>query len=99
MSSTSRDTATAGAQGPAVDGAAIEVEGVEHAYGNGRDRVVALGPVDLRVDPGEFVVLVGASGCGKSTLLNLIAGLDRPTSGSVRVPGGRPGEGAPDEQP
>jgi NitT/TauT family transport system ATP-binding protein len=46
--------------------------------------------VSLDVEMGEFLCLVGASGCGKSTRLNLIAGLDRPTSGSVEVLGGRP---------
>ena len=45
--------------------------------------------IDLDVAPGEFVCLLGASGCGKSTLLNIIAGLDRPTAGSVDVPSGR----------
>ena len=43
----------------------------------------ALDQISLRVSPGEFVSLVGASGCGKSTLLNLIAGLDRPTAGTI----------------
>ncbi|MUK03465.1 ATP-binding cassette domain-containing protein [Vibrio cholerae] len=42
--------------------------------------------VELDVEPGEFVTLLGASGCGKSTLLNLIAGLDRPTSGTIAAP-------------
>jgi NitT/TauT family transport system ATP-binding protein len=45
--------------------------------------------IDLVVGPGEFVCLLGASGCGKSTLLNLIAGLDKPSSGSISVPAGR----------
>ena len=93
MSSTSRDSATVGPAGPAVDGPAIEVEGVEHAYGNGRDRVVALGPVDLTVEQGEFLVLVGASGCGKSTLLRLVAGFEAPTTGAVRVGGRAPRPG------
>ena len=47
----------------------------------------ALGPVSLAVSPGEALAVLGPSGSGKSTLLNLIAGLDRPTSGTVRVNG------------
>jgi taurine transport system ATP-binding protein len=58
---------------------AITLAGVEHSYGS----VTAVGPVDLTVSDGEFVVLVGASGCGKSTLLRLIAGFEQPTSGKV----------------
>ena len=48
-----------------------------------RDAVTALHDIDLTVDEGEFVCLVGASGCGKSTILNLVAGLDQPTAGEV----------------
>jgi NitT/TauT family transport system ATP-binding protein len=66
---------------------AVRIERVSKRYPTG---VLALDDVDLTVGVGEFVCLVGASGCGKSTLLNLIAGLDRPTSGTVTVPGGRP---------
>ncbi|AJE38959.1 ABC transporter ATP-binding protein [Streptomyces nodosus] len=72
--------------------ASIRIEHVTHAYGG----VTAVGPVDLTVRPGEFLVLVGASGCGKSTLLRLIAGFEQPTHGSVRVSGTapRPGKSA-----
>jgi NitT/TauT family transport system ATP-binding protein len=55
-----------------------------------RDRPPVLDRIDLDVRPGEFVCLLGASGCGKSTLLSLIAGLDKPTSGTVEVAVGRP---------
>jgi NitT/TauT family transport system ATP-binding protein len=46
--------------------------------------------ITLDVAPGEFVCLLGASGCGKSTLLNLVAGLDKPSAGTIETPGGRP---------
>jgi taurine transport system ATP-binding protein len=68
---------------------AVQLEGVEHAYGD----VVAVGPVDVTVPVGEFLVLVGASGCGKSTLLRLIAGFEQPTAGVVRVGGQPPAPG------
>jgi NitT/TauT family transport system ATP-binding protein len=69
---------------------AVELRGVGKAFGHGTDTVTALTGVDLRVRAGEFVVLVGASGCGKTTLLNLVAGLDRPSTGTVTVRSGRP---------
>ena len=50
---------------------------------------VALDTIDLTIDQGEFVLLLGPSGCGKSTLLRLIAGLDTPTRGDIRVSGDR----------
>ncbi|HVV22872.1 MAG TPA: ATP-binding cassette domain-containing protein, partial [Pseudonocardiaceae bacterium] len=62
---------------------AVRLTGVHKAFGRGPRSVTALAGVDLRVDPGEFVCLIGASGCGKTTLLNLVAGLDSATTGEV----------------
>ena len=70
-------------------GAAVSLASVSKSFGHGKSVVEALDSVSLDVGMGEFLCLVGASGCGKSTLLNLIAGLDRPTSGTVQVLGGR----------
>ncbi|HZZ50408.1 MAG TPA: ABC transporter ATP-binding protein [Pseudonocardia sp.] len=75
----------AGTQGPAV-----RLAGVGKVFGSGPDAVTALRDVDLSVAPGEFVCLLGASGCGKSTLLNLVAGLDRPTNGTLDVRTAKP---------
>ena len=69
---------------------AIHLAAVSKVYGRGDDAVVALDRLDLTVEVGSFVCLVGASGCGKTTLLNIVAGLDAPTSGSVEIHGGRP---------
>jgi NitT/TauT family transport system ATP-binding protein len=63
---------------------ALDLARVSKRYG-GTNGVVALQDVTLQVGKGEFLCLVGASGCGKTTLLNLVAGLDRPTAGSVSL--------------
>jgi NitT/TauT family transport system ATP-binding protein len=82
-------TSHAGAAPGAVgSGTAIRIQGVSKSFGRGRERTVALEGVDLDVGEKEFLCIVGASGCGKSTLLNLIAGLDKPTSGTIDT-GGR----------
>jgi putative ABC transport system ATP-binding protein len=64
----------------------ISLTGVSKQY-DGKQRVVALDSIDLHIDRGEMVSIAGPSGSGKSTLLNLIGGLDRPTSGEIRVGG------------
>lgn len=54
-------------------------------YGQGPNLVKALDDVSISIHQGEFVAIIGTSGSGKSTLLNMLGGLDRPTSGSVKV--------------
>jgi NitT/TauT family transport system ATP-binding protein len=66
---------------------AVSLRRVAKTFGSGQRRVIALDGVDLDVETGEFVCLIGASGCGKSTILNLVACLDEPTSGTVTVDG------------
>ena len=66
---------------------AVHLDGVSRTFGHGSGAVTALDGVSLTVAPGEFLCVLGASGCGKSTMLNLVAGLDQPTAGSVRVDG------------
>jgi len=65
----------------------IELRDVSRIYRRGADPVHALDHVTLHLEPARFSALMGPSGSGKSTLLNLIAGLDRPSSGSVEVAG------------
>ena len=69
---------------------AVSVRALSRIHGRGEQRVLALDGIDLEVRQGELLCLLGASGCGKSTLLHLIAGLDRPTCGELRVCGGQP---------
>jgi len=64
--------------------AIIETKHLNKAY---NDRVTALADVNLAIEKGEFVALLGRSGSGKSTLLNILGGLDAPTSGEVRIDG------------
>jgi NitT/TauT family transport system ATP-binding protein len=67
----------------------ITLAGVGKQYGRGATATEALRGVELRIEPGEFVCLLGRSGCGKSTLLSMLAGLDAPTSGSIDLGGRR----------
>ena len=66
---------------------AVQLEHVSRHYTMGESSVRAVDDVSLSISPGEFLVLLGSSGSGKSTLLNLIAGLDRPTSGNIQANG------------
>ena len=75
----------------------IEVRDVSRVYHRGADEVHALEHVSLHIERGRFVALMGPSGSGKSTLLNLIAGLDRPTAGTVEVAGQRIDDRTEDE--
>jgi putative ABC transport system ATP-binding protein len=65
----------------------VRAEGLTRQFGSGRRAVTAVADVDLTLDAGRLLVVRGRSGSGKTTLLNLLAGLDRPTSGSVRLDG------------
>ncbi|WP_367044867.1 ABC transporter ATP-binding protein [Streptomyces sp. Je 1-332] len=63
----------------------LEAHAVTRTFGRGAKAVDALGPVDLKIAPGEFTCIVGPSGCGKSTLLRIAAGLLRPTRGALTI--------------
>jgi len=67
--------------------ALVEIRTLTKQYRKGGEVITPLDAVDLEMEPGEFVALTGPSGTGKSTLLNLVAGIDRPTSGTIHVGG------------
>lgn len=65
----------------------LKCEGVRKVYGSGDNQVVALDRIDLSVEKGEFVAIIGASGSGKSTLLHILGSVDKPTEGKVIIDG------------
>ncbi len=76
-----------GPGGVPANGPLIELCRVVKKYESAAQSVTALGGIDMQVNAGEFVVVLGKSGAGKTTLVNMIAGIDRPTSGEIRVAG------------
>jgi putative ABC transport system ATP-binding protein len=70
-----------------LDGMVVTARGVTRRYGEGATAVVALGGVSLAVERGELLAVMGPSGSGKSTLMHILAGLDKPTEGSVTIAG------------
>jgi putative ABC transport system ATP-binding protein len=77
------------AESPAAPSPLIELVRTEKVYRTGRLSHTALRGIDLSIDTGDMVSIVGPSGSGKSTILNLITGIDRPTAGTVTVDGQR----------
>ncbi len=71
--------------------------GLERVYAQGEAKVVALGGVDLEIESGEYIAIMGASGSGKSTLMNILGCLDRPTGGEYLLTGRRADQMEDDE--
>jgi len=89
QSSTAADAGALPAQG----GTGIRIDGLTKTFATGRGRTVtALQDTDLHTDQGSFLALLGPSGCGKSTILRILADLEAPTTGEVRVDGRTPHE-------
>ncbi len=61
----------------------LKATNLSKIYGKGNNRVVALKDINMTIDKGEFVSIIGSSGSGKTTLLNMLSGLDNPTSGEI----------------
>src|SRR5690349_22906767 len=87
QNSTAEPVLTERASSPVIAGAssppAVELAGVTRRFGE----VLALADLSLAIRPGEFFSVLGPSGCGKTTLLRLVAGLDLPDAGTVRIDG------------
>ncbi len=81
---------TAGSAGMMPSSEGISISALRKVFSIGRKQIVALDDLDLRTPAGAFLSLLGPSGCGKSTVLRIIADLDTPTSGDVRVHGQKP---------
>ncbi|MFG2309786.1 ABC transporter ATP-binding protein [Streptomyces sp. NPDC048566] len=80
-------TLATAADGVAVTRYAARIEHVSKSFAGPAGPQLVLDDITLDVAPGEFVTLLGASGCGKSTLLNLVAGLDKPSAGTITTAG------------
>ena len=65
----------------------LRCNGIEKVFGKGANQVTALNGINLSIEKGEFVAIVGASGSGKSTLLHILGSVDKPTKGTVTVDG------------
>ena len=72
-----------------IDAPVLSIRGIERVFQGAERDVVALGGVDLDVQPGEFISLVGPSGCGKTTLLRILDGLDEADAGTITLEGQR----------
>jgi spermidine/putrescine transport system ATP-binding protein len=88
-------------RGPQGAPAAVSLRGIRKVFpgARGGEETIALGGIDLDIEDGEFFSLLGPSGCGKTTLLRIIAGLEFPSVGSVRIHGREVGLEPPDRRP